>query len=174
MSATQPELRDLFEQALAQPAAVRVDWLDRHCPDPAQRATILRMLAADDAGEESRLLDAPVDRLFERVGDTAAERPPLGARIGPFTLVDTLGEGGSSIVFRATREQADVHQTVALKLLRRGLFTPEEHRRFRAERLRLGGVSGDLFDVADLLQGLVRPTARDHRGSEFSCIAERT
>ena len=151
MSATQPELRELFEAALAQPAAARSDWLARHCSDPDRRATILRMLAADGAGEESRLLDTPVDQLFARVGDSAAERPLPGTRVGPFTLVDTLGEGGSSIVFRATREQAGVRQTVALKLLRRGLFTPEEHRRFRAERRALAQLRHP--GIAHLVEG---------------------
>src|SRR5690606_782616 len=134
MSAHPPELRELFEAALAQPAAARTDWLARHCEDPARRETVLRMLAADVAGGESRLLDTPVEQLFERVGEDAVAHPPPGTPIGPFTLVDMLGEGGSSIVYRAVREQAGVRQTVALKLLRRGLFTPEEHRRFRAER----------------------------------------
>jgi serine/threonine-protein kinase len=151
MSTTQPELRELFEAALAQPAAARPGWLEHHCSDPAQRATILRMLAADGDGEESRLLDTPVEQLFERVGEDAPERPAIGTRIGPFTLVDTLGEGGSSIVFRAVREQSGVRQTVALKLLRRGLFTPEEHRRFRAERHALAQLRHP--GIAQLVEG---------------------
>src|SRR5690606_1810989 len=137
MSATQPDLRELFEAALARPAAERADWLERHCNDAGQRQTILRMLAADGAGEDERLLDTPVDQLFARVGDAALERPLPGTRIGPFTVAEVLGEGGSSIVYRAVREQAGVRQTVALKLLRRGLFSADEHRRFRAERLAL-------------------------------------
>src|SRR5690606_4450370 len=46
MGGTTPELRELFEDALAQPPAARAAWLDRHCTDPARRATILRMLDA--------------------------------------------------------------------------------------------------------------------------------
>ena len=152
MGGTTPELRELFEDALAQPAAARAAWLDRHCTDPARRATILRMLDADDAGEASRLLDTPVEELFERVGEEdQPERPSPGTRIGPFTLLEPLGEGGSSIVFRAVREQAGVQQSVALKLLRRGLFTPEEHRRFRAERHALAQLRHP--GIAQLVEG---------------------
>ena len=151
MSATRPELRGLFEAALAQPAAARADWLARNCEDPGTRSTILRMIAADDDGAAERVLDTPVELLFERVGDGATERPPVGARIGPYTLEQVLGEGGSSIVFRATREQAGVRQSVALKLLRRGLFTPEEHRRFRAERHALAQLRHP--GIAQLIEG---------------------
>ena len=151
MSATRPELRELFEAALAQPEAARAQWLDVHCEDAATRATILRMVAADGDGTAARLIDTPVEQLFERVGEGAAERPPPGTRIGPYTLDEALGEGGSSIVFRATREQAGVRQSVALKLLRRGLFTAEEHRRFRAERHALAQLRHP--GIAQLIEG---------------------
>ena len=62
-----------------------------------------------------RLLDRSVDDVLERIGDVqpAASVAQSGTRVGPFTVLDKLGEGGSSIVFRAFREQAGVKQTVA-------------------------------------------------------------
>ena len=131
-----PTLRELFEAALALAPAQREAFLAARCGgDPAQRAAVERLLAADADGGE-RLLDDPFDELLERVGDPAQDStlPQSGVQIGPFTLLDKLGEGGSSIVFRAEREQAGVRQTVALKLLRRGLYSAEEQRRFRSER----------------------------------------
>jgi tetratricopeptide (TPR) repeat protein/tRNA A-37 threonylcarbamoyl transferase component Bud32 len=131
-----PTLRELFEAALALAPAQREAFLATRCGgDPVRRAAVERLLAADADGGE-RLLDDPFDHLLERVGEAAEDSmPPLsGAQIGPFVLLDKLGEGGSSIVFRAEREQAGVRQTVALKLLRRGLYSAEEQRRFRSER----------------------------------------
>jgi tetratricopeptide (TPR) repeat protein/tRNA A-37 threonylcarbamoyl transferase component Bud32 len=130
-----PTLRELFEAALALAPAQRNEFLDARCGDPRRRAAVERLLAADADGGE-RLLDDPFDHLLERVGDATEDAtPPLsGAQIGPFVLLEKLGEGGSSIVFRAEREQAGVRQAVALKLLRRGLYSAEEQRRFRSER----------------------------------------
>ena len=133
-----PTLRELFETALALAPAERVAFLDAHCADPARRADVERLLDADADGGV-RLLDDSFDHLLERVGAAEQEAgpPPAGTHIGPFVLIEKLGEGGSSIVYRAEREQAGVRQTVALKLLRRGLYSEEERHRFRHERLAL-------------------------------------
>ena len=135
MTQPTPTLRDLFETALALAPGERAAYLDAQCRDIAQRDAVLHLLAADAAGD-AHLLDRPFDDMLGRVADVAAESPelPRGSRVGPFTLLDKLGEGGSAIVYRAEREQAGVRQVVALKLLRRGLHAEDEQRRFRDER----------------------------------------
>src|SRR4051812_12631733 len=97
-----PTLRELFETALALAPAERAVFLNAHCPDPARRAAVERLIAADDGGG-ARLLDRSFDELLEHVGapERDAAPPPPGARVGPFTLLEKLGEGGSSIVYRA-------------------------------------------------------------------------
>jgi serine/threonine-protein kinase len=145
-----PTQRELFETALALPPVQRAAWLQAHCSDPSQRAAIERMLSADT---DEALLDRSFDDLLDRVGECEPETPAPspGAGIGPFTLLEKLGEGGSSIVFRAEREQAGVRQTVALKLLRRGLYSPEEQRRFRRERRALAQLRHP--GIARLIEG---------------------
>src|SRR6185503_4324977 len=147
-----PTLRELFETALALAPAERAAFLAAHCPDPARRAAVERLIAADDDGG-ARLLDRSFDELLEHVGQAErdAAPPPPGARIGPFTLIEKLGEGGSSIVYRAEREQAGVRQTLALKLLRRGLYSEDERRRFRSERLALAQLRHS--GIARLIEG---------------------
>ncbi|HSX59912.1 MAG TPA: serine/threonine-protein kinase [Tahibacter sp.] len=63
-------------------------------------------------------------------GETAA----LPAQIGPYRVIDLIGEGGSGSVYRAEREVDGYVQRVALKLLRVGLRDPHEQARFRRER----------------------------------------
>ena len=136
MDHTTSRLRDLFETALSLPNAAREAYLSEHCAHPHQRELLDAMLAADaDNGEH--LLDQSFDTVYEQIGevDRGNTQPP--SSIGPFVLHEKLGEGGSSIVFRAEREQAGVKQSVALKLLRRGLYSDEEKRRFRRERFAL-------------------------------------
>ena len=145
-------VRELFEGALALASAQRGEYLDRACTDAAQRQLVERLLAADDTGEAC-LLDGSLDNLVERIGeaDLDVPEPTAGTRIGPFVLLEKLGAGGSSIVFRATREQAGVRQTVALKLLRRGIYSAEERGRFRRERLALAQLRHP--GIARLIEG---------------------
>ena len=130
-----PTLRELFEAAVALAPGERASFLAARCADPTKRAAVERLLAADDAGG-SRVLDRPLELLLGHVGSGGDDGagPPSGSHVGPFKLLDKLGEGGSSIVYRAEREQAGVRQSVALKLLRRGLYSEDERRRFRSER----------------------------------------
>ena len=136
MNHTTSRLRDLFETALSLPPNARASYLSEHCAEPRQRELLDAMLAAD-ADISDHLLDGSYDALYEQIGegDRGDTQPP--SSIGPFVLHEKLGEGGSSIVFRAEREQAGVKQVVALKLLRRGLYSDEEKRRFRRERFAL-------------------------------------
>ncbi|MGH8397516.1 MAG: protein kinase domain-containing protein [Gammaproteobacteria bacterium] len=127
-------LRDLFETALTLPVWARERLIAERCPDPATRAQIERMLAAD-ATEGELLTAGDAATAAQTIGDAEAVAPlPTGSHIGPFELVEVLGEGGSSTVFSAFREMEGVRQEVAVKLLARGLYTPEAQRRFHHER----------------------------------------
>lgn len=127
-------LREVFEAALGLPAAERAQWLAERCPDPARRAEIERLLAAD-AIEGELLSTGDAASAAQAIGDTSvAQALPAGSRIGSFELVEVLGEGGSSTVFRAFRQVDGVRQEVAIKLLARGLYTADAQRQFRRER----------------------------------------
>jgi len=171
-------LRDLFEQVLALPAAERGAFLDARCPDPELRARIERMVAAD--ADDDVVLERSVDAVARAIGDAdTASHLPAGTRIGPFELLDVLGEGGSSTVFRAARTVDGVRQLVALKLLRRGLYSADAQRQFRRERLALsqlrhtgiarlieGGVTetGQAYIALDLVDGVpITDYARNQR-----------
>jgi len=129
-----PSLRDLFEEALTLPVAARMRHLTERCPDPLRRAEVERMLAAD-AIEGELLSTGDAINAARVIGDTGGvEAMPAGSRIGPFELLEVLGEGGSSTVFRAFRDAEGVRQEVAIKLLARGLYTADAQRQFRRER----------------------------------------
>jgi serine/threonine-protein kinase len=152
MDKTSANARPLFERALELDPAERAAWLAANCPDHALRGAIERMLATD-AEAEAHMLDRSFDALLESIPEPAGEAvaAPDGTRIGPFILQGKLGEGGSSIVYRAEREQHGVHQRVALKLLRRGLYTAAEQRRFRDERRALAQLRHP--GIAHLIEG---------------------
>lgn len=144
------DLRECFEAVLRCDPDARAAWLDAHCTNAGQRRTIERMLEAD-ARYAGQTIDRSFEILLDRIGDDNGHDPPIGTRIGPFVLLEKLGEGGSSIVFRAQRTQDDVVQQVALKVLRHHLYTHDERRRFRDERRALGQLRH--AGIARLIEG---------------------
>jgi serine/threonine protein kinase len=68
-------------------------------------------------------------------GETLAIPPNEGSggRIGPFRILQQIGEGGFGSVFEAEQEQP-VKRRVALKIIKLGMNTREVIARFEAER----------------------------------------
>ncbi len=57
----------------------------------------------------------------------------IGSHIGPYELIEALGEGGMGVVYRA-RQSAPISREVALKLVKAGMDTKQVLARFEAER----------------------------------------
>lgn len=122
-------LRELFEELAGLDAPKRQARLAELALPAGLRARLLAMLRAED--EDSSLLDQPVTVAIEQLLDAPDF---IGSTIGPFRVLEVIGEGGFSIVFRAEREAGTGTQAVALKLMRTGLFSPEGRRRFQREQ----------------------------------------
>jgi len=65
--------------------------------------------------------------------DLAASNVKVGESIGPYKLIQPLGEGGFGIVYMAEQREP-VQRTVALKIIKLGMDTKEVISRFSAER----------------------------------------
>src|SRR4029079_17307873 len=64
------------------------------------------------------------------------DQPPtelLGTLIGPYKLLEQIGEGGMGLVFMAEQQQP-IRRLVALKLVKPGMDTKQVIARFEAER----------------------------------------
>src|SRR6516162_7719377 len=71
-----------------------------------------------------------------RVQLTESYRDPgdgLRERIGPYKLLQQIGEGGFGIVYMAEQDQP-VHRRVALKIIKPGMDSRQVVARFEAER----------------------------------------
>ncbi|MDI1242505.1 MAG: protein kinase, partial [bacterium] len=64
----------------------------------------------------------------------AEENSMIGRRIGAYQLKEEIGRGGMGAVYRAVRVDGEFDQTVAVKLIKRGMDTDMILRRFRRER----------------------------------------
>lgn len=126
----------LFHGALDRPSgSLRESWLRGATGgDPNLYAEVDALLAAhetvDDFLESGPLLsfDPKADDAHEAEVDAG-----VGAVLGPYRLVELLGEGGFGIVFRAEQTQP-VQREVALKIIKLGMDTRQVIARFEAER----------------------------------------
>jgi hypothetical protein len=131
-------------QALQQPDdAARAAFLDQACANqPELRARIEKLLQAHDA--PVGLFDKPAAEAGATSDEVAPGHwinpadllPPSegpGSRIGPYKLLQKVGEGGMGIVFMAEQEQP-VRRKVALKIIKPGMDSAQVIARFEAER----------------------------------------
>src|SRR5687767_3831596 len=103
---------DIFHEALAREPADRAAFLDRACAgDPAVRASVEALLRANVGATGFMAAPVPVVTIDH---PAAAERP--GAVVGPYKLLEQIGEGGFGVVFMAEQTQP-VRRKVALKVL---------------------------------------------------------
>ena len=104
--------------------------------DAAARAALLTAVFSDrsDLREEVEALLAAHDRLLPVDEDVTRAAPGVGSRMGPFTLVEKLGEGGMGEVYRGERVDGGFEQHVAIKITRASLHHEDVVRRFRVER----------------------------------------
>ncbi len=125
-------LQEVFEAVGdLEPEAQRAE-LDRLCGDDASlRADVARLLGCESAAAH---LDDGARVTFE----TGGER--IGDRIGPYEILEELGEGGMGSVFLA-RQSEPVQRRVALKIIKLGMRSPEVVARFEAERQALARMS---------------------------------
>ncbi|MEZ4588905.1 MAG: tetratricopeptide repeat protein [Gemmatimonadales bacterium] len=109
---------------------------------PEDRARTLRLVSDRDPGLAARLvamLDAtnegghPLDRdVAAAAAELIGTTPAAPRQVGPYRLDRLLGEGGSAVVYLATRPDLD-HQ-VAIKILRDAWLSPARRERFLLEQ----------------------------------------
>ncbi|MBX7209562.1 MAG: protein kinase [Verrucomicrobiaceae bacterium] len=146
-------------------AEERAALLDRECgEDAALRAEVESLLAAmDDAGSFlANPVAADLDVTIKAVPGTLPSQrvlPPSeksGDRIGPYKLLQEIGQGGFGTVWMADQEQP-VRRRVALKIIKLGMDTKEVVARFEQERQALAMMDhpniARVFDAGATEQG---------------------
>ncbi len=143
----------------------RAAWLVAACADDqALRARVERLIEAHLASS------GPIDELSQLTSATreqAIHHEGCGTRIGPYQLLQLIGEGGMGLVFMA-EQQEPLRRRVAVKLIKPGMDTRHAVARFDAERQALARMdhpniarvldageteTGKLYFVMELVQG---------------------
>jgi serine/threonine protein kinase/tetratricopeptide (TPR) repeat protein/WD40 repeat protein len=127
-----PQEELIFNKARHLRAAERSAYLDEACAGDGGLLRRMHALLAVHDQEQSFLASSPLPAFAPTLTE-----PPLpeksGTRIGPYKLLEQIGEGGFGIVFMA-EQQHPVRRKVALKVLKPGMDTRQVIGRFEAER----------------------------------------
>ena len=132
MSHSNLNIDEIFFAAMEQPSPkARAAYLDEVCgSDLDLRRRVERLL--DAQAKVGSFLDAPA------AGPTMSFPSPQvmegpGTVIGPYKLLEQIGEGGMGIVYMAEQTQP-VRRKVAMKIIKPGMDTKQVIARFEAER----------------------------------------
>jgi WD40 repeat protein/predicted Ser/Thr protein kinase len=152
----------LFQQAAELDLAARDAFLDARCAgDPALRAAVEELLHFDAKAQSSP------DFLRSPAADVRAVMPTVFDKVpesfGRYRVIRRLGEGGMGTVYEA--EQDDPLRTVALKVMRPDVDSPDHRKRFSQEARILGRLHH--MGIAQVYDAGVTDTGRLYFAMEF-------
>jgi Tol biopolymer transport system component len=158
------EVKRLFMAAAELRPEELPDYLLRECPDQDLRREVESLLAYSGA----EIASAHV-AIASAAAAAAREPDPderlIGARLGPYKVEAIAGHGGMGAVYRASRDDSEFRQQVAIKLVRVAAASPDTLRRFRQERQILARLSHP--NIARLLDGGSTPDGVPYLVMEF-------
>ncbi|MBX3406615.1 MAG: serine/threonine protein kinase [Phycisphaeraceae bacterium] len=162
--ASSERVQNLFAGASELAPDRRAAYLDEACGgDDALRAKVETLLRSHD--EASRFLSSPTGEAptLSVVSAAATAAAPVGEhagmRIGPYKLLQMIGEGGFGSVFMAEQERPVIRK-VALKIIKLGMDTRAVIARFEAERQALAMM--DHPNIAKVLDAGATETGRPY------------
>ena len=140
---------EIVDKALEISPAERPAYLDSVCQDSSLRQYVESLLGsyrqADDFLREPALIT------HASVLEPGPADSWLGRRLGPYQLIEEIGQGGMGAVYRAVRADDQYQKQVAIKLVRTGFETRFARARFRSERQILATLEHP--NIARLLDG---------------------
>lgn len=157
------QIEDVFQAAAELPFAERNSFVADKCPgDPGLQNEVNKLLASLDSADafiespiwtDSNFLNTSAKRDISNSLDTANNGHDefIDKRVGVYRLTRQIGRGGMGAVYQADRDDGEFQQTVAIKLIKRGMDTDFIVRRFRHERQILASFEHPF--IARLLDG---------------------
>ncbi|MEM1450384.1 MAG: protein kinase [Planctomycetota bacterium] len=126
MTSSPDRERELFEACLSMPIGERFDYLQARSGGDTELTERIELLLAAHALAESEPSGEAVE------GDPPPDLEDL-TQVGPFRILEVLGEGGMGVVYRAEQRQP-FRRLVALKVIKAGMDTRQVIARFEVER----------------------------------------
>jgi serine/threonine protein kinase/WD40 repeat protein len=156
MESDKPSIDAIFMAAIERPVEARAAYLDEVCGNDRElKSRIVRLLDAQPKAAD--FLESPAAELGATVDQPITEKP--GTQIGPYKLLQQIGEGGFGVVYMAEQIEP-VKRRVALKIIKPGMDTHEVVARFEAERQALALM--DHPNIAKILDAGTTDTGRPY------------
>lgn len=147
-------VEDIFDRAVDLDPADRPAYLAKICAgDDLLCERVERLLQA-----EERLEGFMAEPTISEPGQDSADKM-VGSTIGPYKLLEIIGEGGFGVVYMA-EQLRPVMRKVALKIIKLGMDTKEVIARFEAERQALAFM--DHPNIARVLDAGCTETGRPY------------
>ena len=133
MQNEKPSEDEIFQVAfeISAPSA-RLAYLNHVCRDTVEVERIVALLK-EGASDASFLEKSPLQLNPDMTEDLPAEVNLTGTMIGPYKLLQAIGEGGFGVVYMA-EQTSPVRRKVALKVIKPGMDSKQVVARFEAER----------------------------------------
>ncbi|MBK7641864.1 MAG: protein kinase [Planctomycetes bacterium] len=145
-------LESIFDRASELPLADQTVFLDKECGTNGPLREHLARLLAGLAGENL-------------LGEAQAPPPSrAGTQVGPYRLLERIGEGGMGEVYAADQREPIV-QRVALKIIKPGMDSTQVVARFEAERQALARMSHP--NIAQVFDGGTTPSGSPYFVMEY-------
>ena len=139
-------LERVFQLVTDAPESRRESLLAELCPDPEVQGLVRGLLKADSSDGiviDKELFAPPIEM-------------KLGEQIGPYKLLQKIGEGGMGVVYMA-EQSVPVRRKVALKIIKPGADSRQVLARFAAERQALSMMEhpniAQVFDAGETESG---------------------
>ncbi len=164
------EVEALLDKALDLPVSQRTVFLEEASQgDEVLRDLLMEFWEAGLKAEDFLEGDIPSDvvKVINQltVEEAYGPAPYKGMRFGDFEVIEEIGRGGMSVVYKAKRVDGQFEQTVALKILKRGMDTDQLVRRFLSERQILAGLQH--ANIARLIDGGATKDGRPYLIMEY-------
>src|SRR6476619_989544 len=160
--------KSIFLAAIEMTPSERAVYLtEAWAGDAALRERVEALLNAHDDPEG--FLETPAAQFAATVDLSGSERPlpeRLGTIIGPYKLMELIGEGGMGVVYMAD-QQSPLRRRVALKIIKPGMDTRQVVARFEAERQALALM--DHSNIARVLDAGATDSGRPYFVMELVC-----
>lgn len=121
----------LFEQALDVAQPERATWIAQNTEGrPDLRARVTALVSADES-----------EQVNTAGAFAAIEAEAVPSRLGAYRISELIGRGGMGAVYLAERDAGDFSRTVAIKIIKPGLFSTDIVERFQRERQTLASLT---------------------------------
>jgi non-specific serine/threonine protein kinase/serine/threonine-protein kinase len=125
-------VKDLFAAALEKDPVGREAFLDEACAaEPELRAEVDSLLDAHESSDD--FIERPAAHRALDLEPETSLPSWIGRRVGDYRIVEEVGRGGMSEVYKGVRDDDEYQKEVAIKVLRQGYGTRSLLKRFKVE-----------------------------------------